>query len=423
MELDLWRAYPSPDEAFLPAQIRIRIDTATRVPRVERVDPARARLFADDGEAKGEAARSASNASGVSNASRSSSGGSSVEAVYELVAVISHITDPPDKDSPLHVINGEHLCAHVRVQEIYGQARDSPDRWYIFNDFVVHPSSLSEAVRFDYPWKQPCVLRYARVDLDARVAIAPLSNPITPNLLEHAESIFPRLSRRNVAALQRSFRPLSSYEELKPGDIVAVDSEFVCVEVEESVVRPDGSKLVLKPSRLTLGRVSVLRGEGPRMGEAFIDDYIATSEPVVDYLTQYSGLKPGDLDPQISRHNLVTLKEAYVRLRALVDRGIRFVGHGLRNDFQMMNIVVPPEQVLDTVDLFYAEGARRLGLKFLAVQLLGMEIQRDVHDSIEDARTALMLYNRYVELKREGRVEKAIADLYRIGEIQGFKVE
>jgi PAB-dependent poly(A)-specific ribonuclease subunit 2 len=41
-----------------------------------------------------------------------------------------------------------------------------------------------------------------------------------------------------------------------------------------------------------------------RLGDVIIDDYIRTSEPVVDYLTKYSGIAPGDLDPGVSPHNL-----------------------------------------------------------------------------------------------------------------------
>ena len=41
-----------------------------------------------------------------------------------------------------------------------------------------------------------------------------------------------------------------------------------------------------------------------------------------------SGLSREDLDVETSQHHLVTLKDAYSRLRRLVDRGCVFVGHG-----------------------------------------------------------------------------------------------
>ena len=54
----------------------------------------------------------------------------------------------------------------------------------------------------------------------------------------------------------------------------------------------------------------------------------------------------GDLDPAVSRHHLTSLKRAYMKLRHLVDAGCVFVGHDLQQDFRMINIVVPQEQVV-----------------------------------------------------------------------------
>lgn len=141
----------------------------------------------------------------------------------------------------------------------------------------------------------------------------------------------------------------------------------------------------------------------------------AQAEPVVDYLTRYSGLHPGDLDPSVSRHHITTMKAAYLQLRQLVDAGCRFVGHGLQKDFEMINVVVPPDQIVDTVDLFYLPGSRRISLRFLAWHLLGQQMSnrlQDTHDSIEDARTALQLYAKYRELSAKGTLQETINNLH-----------
>lgn len=157
---------------------------------------------------------------------------------------------------------------------------------------------------------------------------------------------------------------------VRQGLLLGIDAEFVALAPAETEMREDGSAAVLRPARLGLARVSVVRGEGPRAGGACMDDYIRAVEPVYDYLTRYSGLRPGDLDPGVSAHHITTLKKAYLKLRYLVDAGCRFVGHGLKKDFRMINLVVPPEQIVDTVELFHLKRQRKISLRFLASYLL-----------------------------------------------------
>ena len=48
-------------------------------------------------------------------------------------------------------------------------------------------------------------------------------------------------------------------------------------------------------------------------------------------------------------------------------------------------------QVVDTVDLYHLRHQRKLSLRFLASYALRMDIQQVTHDSIEDARAAVLL--------------------------------
>ncbi|KAJ7349108.1 ubiquitin carboxyl-terminal hydrolase-domain-containing protein [Mycena albidolilacea] len=328
-------------------------------------------------------------------------------AVYSLRSFVVQIMNK-EKSS--------HLVAIIKVPEAEGRT-DLISPWFIFNDFAVQNITEAEALSFPGSWKRPAIVYYERLDRQEALDFSGLPSGMNPSILSHDTSISLNRDPNKIK------HECLSFEELpKPGTLVAIDAEFVSMQQEETEFRSDGSKQVLRPARLSLARVSVLRGDGPKQGVPFIDDHIHTSEVIVDYLTEFSGIRFGDLDPTLSPHTLTPLKLVYKKLRLLVDRGCIFIGHGLSKDFRIINIFVPPEQVIDTVDLYFLKARqRRLSLRFLSWFVLGENIQTDTHDSIEDARSALNLYKAYHDFEEQGIFDQKLDELYKEGRQYNFK--
>lgn len=81
------------------------------------------------------------------------------------------------------------------------------------------------------------------------------------------------------------------------------------------------------------------------------------------------------------------------------------------------DIHVPADQIVDTVSLYHIPSRqRKLSLRLLSFVVLHHDIQNaGTHDSIEDARTALQLYEVYAKLVNEGRWEDELEELYHKG--------
>lgn len=328
-------------------------------------------------------------------------------ATYELRAMVCQITTKTKQS---------HLVAIIKVPEAEITAT-TKGPWYLFNDFAVRNISEEEALSCPSTWKKPSILYLERTDVRDRLDFRGLPDQLDPSILSQDTSIS---INRDKSLIKHE--PLRFEELPTPGTLVAIDAEFVSMQQEEIDYRSDGTSRVLRPARLSLARVSVLRGDGPKEGVPFIDDHIHTSEAIVDYLTEFSGIKYGDLDPHLSPFTLTPLKLVYKKLRLLVDRGCIFVGHGLSKDFRIINIYVPPERVIDTVDLYFISfRQRRLSLRFLAWYILGENIQTDTHDSIEDANSALRLYKAYQDMEEQGVFDETLEKLYREGRQYNFK--
>ena len=294
--------------------------------------------------------------------------------------------------------------------------------WLLFNDFCITPVEAKEVTRVYGVAKLPTLCQYTRMDRPTPKPLPP--SPITADVYRNL-TLDANLDLRRLP-----FRPFDYESEMETpgtGTLLGIDAEFVSLAPAVSELSAEGEEIVVQPVRLGLARVSVVRGDHdhPKRLTPIIDDYIRAVEPVYDYLTRFSGLVPGDLDPVTSKRHIVQLKHAYIKLRYLIDAGCVFIGHGLKQDFKMINVVVPPGQIIDTVELFHFKRQRKLSLRFLASYLLKADIQKDTHDSIEDARTAVRLYEKYLEMRKDGEeaFREKLLEIYKFGKAHGFTGE
>ncbi|XP_030068661.1 RNA exonuclease 5 isoform X2 [Microcaecilia unicolor] len=122
-------------------------------------------------------------------------------------------------------------------------------------------------------------------------------------------------------------------------------------------------------------------------GQCVMDELVKPHNPVLNYLTSFSGITKEILQPIKTR-----LKDVQDRLKHLLPLDAVLVGHSINNDLQALQMIHP--NVIDTSLLFTGTDGRKFKLKFLAEAFLRKEIQRDDrlgHDSREDARAALEL--------------------------------
>ncbi|CEJ90977.1 Putative Exonuclease-like protein [[Torrubiella] hemipterigena] len=326
--------------------------------------------------------------------------------VYSLVGMAVNIENVQPQ--------GSHLVAMVDVAHAEPVA-PGQSQWHIFNDFLVRPVSKEEALTFNMTWKVPSVVAFQIKEANNRVDNSWVDNIDTSILYQDLTP--------NLDPATKTYQTLNSETERPgPDTIIALDTEFVAIRQPEIEMNSDGEHRTIRPIVYALARASVVRGQGQDEGQAFIDDYVAIKEPIVDYLTSFSGITKDDLDPRVSKRSLLPLKLVYKKLWVLLNLGCKFLGHGLTQDFRVINIHVPKAQIIDTINLlFLPSRLRKLSLAFLSWCLLNEEIQLETHDSIEDARAALKLYRKYLEFEDAGILETMLQDIYRKGGERNFK--
>jgi len=187
---------------------------------------------------------------------------------------------------------------------------------------------------------------------------------------------------------------------------ITVEVESISEEEKSRYVAIDCEMVGCGPGgyRSALARVSIVNWDG----DVVLDKFVRVDEEVTDYRTFVSGITASDL----ASSDAISFDEC----RALVLQSIEdkiVVGHGLRSDFEVLQIRHEWHLIRDTARYqpFMKEHHSIEGLlvpkklKELARDKLGLIIQQDgqQHDSIEDATAAMELY-----IKHRRKWEKAI---------------
>ncbi|ODV58374.1 Rnh70p, partial [Ascoidea rubescens DSM 1968] len=118
------------------------------------------------------------------------------------------------------------------------------------------------------------------------------------------------------------------------------------------------------------------------------DSYVKPSEPITNYLTEYSGITE-----EILENVTVTLKDVQAKLLSIVSSSDFLIGHSLESDLNVLFIKHP--LIIDTSVIYeHPKGPpSKPSLKWLALKYLNSKIQigNKGHSSIEDAKTCMSL--------------------------------
>ncbi|KAL8167280.1 hypothetical protein V2J09_008779 [Rumex salicifolius] len=137
-------------------------------------------------------------------------------------------------------------------------------------------------------------------------------------------------------------------------------------------------------NKSALGRVTLVN----KWGNVIYDEFVRPVERVVDFRTQISGIRPRDM------RKAKDFRAVQKKVADLI-KGKVLVGHALRNDLKALLLSHPKKDIRDTSEYppFLKESHRK-ALRHLAAEFLGVQIQNGEHCPVEDARAAMVLYQR-----------------------------
>lgn len=137
-----------------------------------------------------------------------------------------------------------------------------------------------------------------------------------------------------------------------------------------------------------LARVSIVNSNC----QPLLDTYVDPMCDVSDYRTAYSGILPEHL------RGAPTYENVRQHVIELLGHGRILIGHDLKQDLDVLGIKhIPRYRLRDTSRCYlsYFKPNEKPSLKRLAEAVLGQTIQIGAHNSLEDARVAMILWKHW----------------------------
>ncbi|KDQ56320.1 hypothetical protein JAAARDRAFT_132817 [Jaapia argillacea MUCL 33604] len=158
--------------------------------------------------------------------------------------------------------------------------------------------------------------------------------------------------------------------QLLPGKYLSLDCEMVGVGLEGK--------------ESSLARVSLVN----YYGAVQLDEFVRQRERVVNYRTEFSGIRPSDM---VKAKPFAEVQKQVADL--LKDRIL--VGHAVFNDLKALLLTHPGTHTRDTqgyAGKHKVTSSRRPALRHLIQQEFGLAIQSGEHSSVTDARATMAVY-------------------------------